>query len=73
MATPPTICNAVIGSESSTSAMSAARNGCRLANSDAREGPTRSMAVNQSRFVRTSGPSTANAKPIHTSAPKWKL
>ena len=50
--------------------MSAARKGCRFANSDARDGPTRSIAVNQSRFVSTSGPSTANANPIQTSAPK---
>src|SRR5436190_3987825 len=51
--------------------MTAARNGCRFAKSDAREGPTRSIAVNQSRFVTTSGPTTAKAKPTQTSAPKW--
>src|SRR5262245_45515386 len=60
-------------SSSSMSATTAARNGWRLAKSDARDGPTRSIAVNQRRFVRTSGPMTAKAKPIHTNAPKSKL
>ena len=53
--------------------MIAAKNGWRLAKTDARDGPTRSIAVNQSRFVSTSGPSTANAKPIQASAPMSKL
>ena len=53
--------------------MIAAKNGWRLAKTEARAGPTRSMAVNQSRFVSTSGPSTANAKPIQASAPMSKL
>ena len=53
--------------------MIAARNGCRFAKSDARDGPTRSIAVNQRKFVVTSGPTTANAKPIQTSAPRSKL
>ena len=39
--------------------MTAARNGWRFAKSDARDGPTRSIAENQSRFVTTSGPMTA--------------
>ena len=50
--------------------MSAARKGCKLANSDARDGPTRSIAVNQRTFVTTSGPSTAKTNPTHTSQPK---
>ena len=39
--------------------------GCRFAKSDARDGPTRSIAVNQRMFVRNSGPITAKAKPTH--------
>ena len=40
IANPPATCNIVSSSESSTRAMIAARNGCRFANSAAREGPT---------------------------------
>ena len=39
--------------------MIAAMNGWRFAKSVARDGPTRSIAVNQRMFVSTSGPSTA--------------
>src|SRR4249919_1617108 len=53
--------------------MIAARNGWRLAKIEAREGPTRSIAVNQRRFVSTSGPTTANAKPAQASHPMSKL
>ena len=53
--------------------MIAAKNGCRLAKTEARAGPTRSIAVNQSRFVSTSGPTTAKAKPTQASAPTSKL
>ena len=38
--------------------------------SDAREGPTRLIAVNHRMFVRNNGPITANAKQIHISVPK---
>jgi hypothetical protein len=44
-----------------------------LAKTDARDGPTRSIAVNQSTFVNTSGPITAKANPTHASAPTSKL
>ncbi len=40
---------------------------------DARDGPTRLIAVNQRMFVRNSGPITANARQIHISVPKWKV
>jgi hypothetical protein len=40
IASPPATCNIVSSSESSTKAMIAARNGYKLANSAAREGPT---------------------------------
>ena len=53
--------------------MIAAKNGWRLAKTEARAGPTRSIAVNQSRFVSTSGPSTAKTKPIQASVPMSKL
>ena len=56
---PPANWSRVRLSCSKSSAMTAARNGWRFANSEAREGPTRSIAVNQSRFVITSGPITA--------------
>jgi len=36
-----------------------AKNGCRFAKSDARDAPTRSIAVNHRMFVRKSGPTTA--------------
>ena len=45
--------------------------GCRFEKSEAREGPTREIVVNQRMLVRNSGPTTANANPIQTSAPKW--
>ena len=38
-----------------------------FANSVARDGPTRWIAVNQSRFVRKSGPTIANARQTQTS------
>ena len=57
-------------SESSTTAIAAARNGWRLAARVARAGPMRSSARNQSSFVTTSGPSTANAKSSQTVQPR---
>ena len=42
-----------------------------FAKSDARDGPTRSIAVNQRMFVRNSGPTTANANPSQIAQPKW--
>ena len=65
---PPTCEGQVSSSESSATAKIAARNGCRFATSVAREGPTRSIAVNQRKFVRTSGPRTAKANPAQTRA-----
>ena len=59
IATPPRTCITPIGSERTMSATRAPMNGCRFAKSVAREGPTRSMAVNQSTFVVTRGPSSA--------------
>ena len=49
-----------------------AKNGCMFPNSDARDGPTRSIAVNQRMFVRNSGPMTAYANPSQTFQPKEK-
>ena len=46
-------------SHRSSTAKRTAKNGWRFANSDARDGPTRSIAVNQRMFVRKSGPITA--------------
>ena len=43
-------------SERSRTAKRTAKNGSRFAKSDAREGPTRAIAVNQRMFVRKSGP-----------------
>ena len=60
MSTPPAISRLWSVSESrSTIAKKTAKNGWRFPNSDARDGPTRSMAVNQRMFVRNSGPITA--------------
>src|SRR5437763_4427527 len=59
MRTPPAISSVCRLSPSSTSAKKTAKNGCRFPNSAAREGPTRSIAVNQRMFVRKSGPTTA--------------
>jgi len=57
MSAPPSTWIHVIVSESSTSAMTAAMNGCRLPIRVARDGPTRSTALNQRMFASTSGPS----------------
>src|SRR5205085_9276192 len=59
MKTAPSTCSAVSGSERMISANTAPMNGCTFANSVAREGPTRSIAVNQSTLVITRGPSSA--------------
>src|SRR5262249_6024720 len=66
---PPRTWSGVIVSDSRITPKTAARKNCRFANSDARDGPTRSMAVNQSTFVITSGPATANANTTHTRQP----
>src|SRR5439155_5587906 len=68
IATPPAIWRPLSDSESSQTAKRAPMNGCRLANSVACEGPTRSSAVYQSTFVSTSGPSTAKASRSQTEA-----
>ena len=59
MRTPPPISSAWSVSESRTSAKKTAKKGWRFPNSAARDGPTRSIAVNQRMFVRNSGPITA--------------
>ena len=62
MQTPPATWTAVIFSERSTSANTAAMNGWRLAASVARDGPILCSERNQSTFVRTSGPSVAKTR-----------
>ena len=57
--TPPAISSGCSDSESRISAKRTAKNGWRFAKSDARDAPTRSIAVNQRMFVRKSGPTTA--------------
>src|ERR1700746_4010386 len=59
MRTPPMISSGCSVSDRRTSAKNTAKKGCRFPNNDARDGPTRSMAVNQRMFVRKSGPMTA--------------
>src|SRR5690348_9149851 len=71
MSAPPTTSQRVRCSPRSTIANTTPSAGCRFEKSDARDGPTREIAVNQRMFVRNSGPTTANANPAHTSAPKW--
>ena len=56
IATPPTISQRVRCSPRSSSAKRTAKNGCRFANSDARDGPTRPIAVNQRMFVEEERP-----------------
>ena len=67
---PPASSTGESVSESSATAIAAARNGWRLAARVARAGPIRSSARNQSSFVTTSGPSTANAKSSQTVQPR---
>jgi hypothetical protein len=56
---PPAISSAWSDSLSRISAKKTAKNGCRLVKSEARDAPTRSIAVNHRMFVRKSGPTTA--------------
>src|SRR5207247_4653552 len=55
----PTTSHRFSVSDSSTSANTTEMKGCRFVKRFAREGPTRSIAVYQSRFVRNSGPTIA--------------
>jgi hypothetical protein len=66
IANPPMTCQRVRCSSRMSSANTTAKNGCRFATSDARDGPTRSMAVNHRMFVRNSGPTTAYPNASHT-------
>jgi len=56
---PPTSSHFVSVSPRRTSAKTTPKSGCRFEKSDARDGPTFEMAVNQRMFVRKSGPMTA--------------
>jgi hypothetical protein len=59
-----------IDSDRIRSENTAARNGFGLAKTAAREGPTRLMPPNQSRFATTRGPTTAKAYRSQIDAPK---
>ena len=61
IAIPPTTWSPESGSERISREKTAARNGCRFAKTEARDGPTRLIPPNQSRFATTSGPTMANA------------
>src|SRR5262245_6881674 len=69
IATPPTIWSQCRCSERISAAKIAATNGCALANSVAREGPTTPIDLNHRMLVRKSGPTIANARPTHTRVP----
>ena len=70
MRMPPAISMGASVSDSSTTAIAAARNGWRFAASVARAGPIRSSDRNHSSFVRTSGPRVANTSSAQTSQPR---
>ena len=70
MSTPPRIWRAPSGSESRTTASSAATNGWRFTASVALAGPTRWSERNQKMFVSTSGPSVARTRSVQTSHPR---
>ena len=66
---PPTTWSTCRCSDRIRYAKTAATNGWMFANSVARDGPTRLIAVNQSTFVSASGPTIANARQTQTSQP----
>src|SRR5829696_6627252 len=70
IASPPTIWIRVMDSDRIRSEKNAARKGCRFANTEARDGPTRLIAPNQSRFASTSGPMIAKTRASQITAPK---